>query len=117
MIENDEILNRRIFGIHFTPIEIFNKYILPQISNIIYNYTWFDLYCGEGNLILPILNLIPKENRQLFFKEHILCYDISQDAVNKAIDNAISYGIPKDLAKENIIVRDTIKDYPNIITK
>ena len=114
---NNENLNRRIFGIHFTPIKIFNEYILPQINNIIYNYTWIDLYCGEGNLILPILNLIPKENRQSFFKEHILCYDISQEAVNKAIDNAVSYGIPKDLAKENIRVKDTLKEYPNIISK
>jgi hypothetical protein len=117
MIENDEILNRRIFGIHFTPIEIFNKYILPQINDIIYNYIWVDLYCGEGNLILPILNLIPKEDRQSFFKEHILCYDISEDAIRKAIDNAISYGIPKDLAEENIKIKDTLKEYPNITRK
>ena len=38
---------------------------------------WIDLYCGEGNLILPILNLIPKQDRQSFFKEHVLCYDIN----------------------------------------
>ena len=59
-INDNENLNRRIYGIHFTPIEIFNEYILPQICNILYNYTWIDLYCGEGNLILPILNLIPE---------------------------------------------------------
>ncbi|MEM4295771.1 MAG: N-6 DNA methylase, partial [Candidatus Anstonellales archaeon] len=108
---------RRIFGMHFTPIEIFNEYILPQIKSVLYKYTWIDLFCGEGNLILPILNLIPYQDRRLFFKEHILCYDISSDAVNKAINTAINYGIPEDLAKENIKVRDTLKDYPEINSK
>jgi hypothetical protein len=115
-MNKDENLNRRIYGIHFTPIEIFNAYILPQIGNILYDYTWIDLYCGEGNLILPILNLIPKQDRQSFFKEHILCYDINPKAVEKAVDNAVSYGIPKDLAEENIKVEDTLKNYPNIIS-
>jgi hypothetical protein len=115
-MNKDENLNRRIYGIHFTPIEIFNAYILPQIGNILYDYTWVDLYCGEGNLILPILNLIPKQDRQSFFKEHILCYDINPKAVEKAVDNAVSYGIPKDLAEENIKVEDTLKNYPNIIS-
>ena len=113
----DENLNRRIYGIHFTPIEIFTKYILPQISNILYNYTWIDLYCGEGNLILPILNLIPKEDRQSFFKDHILCYDVNPEAVEKAINNAMNYGISKDLAEKNITVRDTLKNYPDMISK
>jgi len=116
MIENAN-LNRRIFGIHFTPIEIFNEYILPQIRPYIYNHTWVDLYCGEGNLILPILNLIPESDRPLFFREHILCFDIKEDAVNKAINNAIKYGIPEELARKNIKVRDTLKDYPEINNK
>ncbi len=116
-MKEDENLNRRIYGIHFTPIEIFNDYILPQISNILYNYMWIDLYCGEGNLILPILNLIPKQDRQSFFKEHVLCYDINPEAVKKAIDNAVSYGISKNLAEKRIIVKDTLNDYPSIISK
>ena len=113
-MENNENLDRRIYGIHFTPIEIFNEYILPQIQKYIYNYKWVDLFCGEGNLIFPILNLIPEQDRFLFFKEHILCFDINQEAVNKAINNVIHYGIPKELARENIRVRDTLKDYPEI---
>ena len=113
-MENNKNLDRRIYGIHFTPIEIFNEYILPQIQNNIYNYRWVDLFCGEGNLILPILNLVPEEDRPLFFKEHILCFDINNEAVDKAINNAINYGIPKKLAIENIRVRDTLKNYPEI---
>ena len=113
-MENNEKIHRRIYGIHFTPIEILNQYILPQIQNFIYDYKWVDLFCGEGNLILPILNLIPKEDRPLFFKEHILCFDINQQAVDRAINNATEYGIPRELAKENIMVRDTLKDYPEI---
>ena len=111
---NNEILDRRIYGIHFTPVEIFNEYILPQIQNYIYDYKWVDLFCGEGNLIFPILNLIPEQDRFLFFKEHILCFDINQEAVDKAINTVIGYGISKELARENISVRDTIKDYPEI---
>ena len=116
-MDNNGSLDRRIFGIHFTPIEIFNEYMLPQIQNYIYNYKWIDLFCGEGNLILPILNIVPKQDRPLFFKEHISCFDINQEAVDKAIDNAYNYGIPKELARENIKVRDTLKDYPEINSK
>ena len=116
-MDNNGNLDRRIFGIHFTPIEIFNEYMLPQVHNYIYNYKWIDLFCGEGNLILPILNIVPKQDRPLFFKEHISCFDINQEAVDKAINNAFNYGIPKELARENIKVRDTLKDYPEINSK
>jgi hypothetical protein len=46
---------RRTYGEHLTSISIFQKFILPEIEKDIYNYRWVDLFCGEGNLILPIL--------------------------------------------------------------
>jgi len=51
---------RREFGAHMTSIDVFKKFIFPEIKNILYNYTWVDLFAGEGNLILPILDEIPK---------------------------------------------------------
>ena len=62
---------RRTFGEHLTSKKIFYEYILPYIRDILYDYIWVDLYAGEGNLILPILKLIPEPERIDFFKERI----------------------------------------------
>lgn len=104
--------NRREFGAHLTSIDIFKKFIFPEIKNVLYKYSWVDLFAGEGNLILPILEAIPKGKRTNFFKEHIFLFDIQKEMVDKSIANAGAYGIPYSVAKENIQIRDTLKGYP-----
>ncbi|MEM3561584.1 MAG: SAM-dependent DNA methyltransferase, partial [Nitrososphaerota archaeon] len=96
-------------------IQIFKEYILPEIKDDLYRYVWVDLFAGEGNLILPILEIIPENNRIEFFKKHIFLFDIQEGLVNKAIDNAVKYGVPREIAQENIYQRDTIKDYPSFL--
>ncbi len=104
---------RREFGAHITSIDIFKKFIFPEIKDILYNYSWVDLFCGEGNLILPILEAIPKNKRIEFFKEHLFLFDIQKEMVEKSIENATKkYGIPYEIAKNNIQLKDTLKDYP-----
>jgi type I restriction-modification system DNA methylase subunit len=104
---------RREFGAHLTSIDIFKKFIFPEIKNILYKYTWVDLFCGEGNLILPILEAIPQNKRVDFFKNHILLFDIQKEMVEKSIANAKKYGIPYEIAKNNIQLRDTLQNYPD----
>jgi len=106
---------RRIYGEHLTSIQVFERYILLEIKDKLYSYLWADLFCGEGNLILPILNLIPPENREIFFLKHIILFDIQEEMVEKAVRNACDYGIPEDIARQRIMIRDTIKDYPTFI--
>ncbi len=106
---------RRTYGEHLTSIGIFKKFILPEIEREIYNYRWVDLFCGEGNLILPILELVPEGKRIEFFKKHIFLFDIQKELVEKSILNALKYGIPKEIAQRNIIQRDTLKNYPTFI--
>jgi hypothetical protein len=105
-------IKRRTYGEHLTPIQIFEEFILPEIKDYIHQYIWVDLFAGEGNLILPILNLIPEHQRIEFFKKHIFLFDIQKELVEKAICNAERYGIPSEVAQKNICQRDTIKDYP-----
>jgi len=106
---------RRIYGEHLTSIHIFNKFILPKIRRDIYKYRWVDLFAGEGNLILPILSLVPESKRVEFFREHIFLFDLQHEMVEKSVSNACKYGIPEKLARKNIVQRDTIKDYPTFI--
>jgi len=106
---------RRIYGEHLTSIQVFERHILPEIKDKLYSYLWADLFCGEGNLILPILNLVPPEKRETFFLKHIILFDIQEEMVEKAVKKACSYGIPEDIARQRIMIRDTIKDYPTFI--
>jgi len=91
---------RREFGAHLTSIDIFKKFIFPEIKDILYKYVWVDLFCGEGNLILPILEVVPKRKRENFFKEHIFLFDIQKEMVKKSIKNAQKYGISPDLSRK-----------------
>lgn len=107
--------NRREYGAHLTSIDIFKKFILPEIKDSLYKYLWVDLFAGEGNLILPILELIPREKRIEFFKKHIFLFDVQKEMVEKSIKNAVNYGISREVARGNIKQRDTIKEYPTFI--
>lgn len=104
---------RREFGAHLTSVDIFKKFIFPEIKSVLYNYSWIDLFAGEGNLILPILEAIPRNKRIEFFKEHIFLFDIQKEMVEKSIKNAKNYGIPYEIAKNNIQLRDTLQNYPD----
>jgi hypothetical protein len=105
--------SRREFGAHLTSIDIFKKFIFPEIKDLLDKYIWVDLFAGEGNLILPILEAIPQNMRVEFFKEHIFLFDIQKEMVQKAIENAKKYGIPYELSKNNIQLKDTLQDYPD----
>ncbi|MCS7123056.1 MAG: N-6 DNA methylase [Candidatus Aenigmarchaeota archaeon] len=110
-------IETKIYGEHFTPVDIFQKFIFPYIKDRIYDHIWVDLFAGEGNLILPILNTIPTKERIDFFIENIFLFDIQEKNVYKAIEKAQTYGIPEDIAKEKIIQKDTLKDYPQQLLK
>ena len=114
-LQSNERAKRRKFGLHFTSIDIFYKYIFPEIKNFLDNYIWVDLFAGEGNLILPILNKIPVEQRESFFQNHIYLFDIQKDMVQKCIENAGKYGIPKQIAARNIKIRDNLETFPQIL--
>ncbi|MFX1389183.1 MAG: SAM-dependent DNA methyltransferase, partial [Promethearchaeota archaeon] len=86
-----------------------------EIQDKLWHYTWIDLYAGEGNLILPILKSISSKDKVKFFKGHIFLFDIHQEMVNKCIDNAQKFGIPLEVAKNNIKVRNNLKKFPTFL--
>ncbi len=100
---------------HLTPIDVFEKYIYPEIKHHLYDYIWVDLFAGEGNLVLPILKYVPEKMRVSFFERQMYLFDIQSEMVEKAIKRAESYGIPREVAEKNIQVRDTLKNYPTFI--
>lgn len=74
---------RRIFGEHLTPVYIFKEFILPEIKHCLHDYIWVDLFAGEGNLILPVLELIDNEKRIEFFRKHMYLFDIQSELVER----------------------------------
>lgn len=111
----EESKRRRKYGEHLTPVEIFHKFILPDIIDKLTEYLWVDLFAGEGNLILPILNYVDISCRIDFFKQHIFMSDIQRDMIDKSIANAEGFGIPENIARQNIVQRDSIKEYPTFL--
>ncbi|MFX1393067.1 MAG: N-6 DNA methylase [Promethearchaeota archaeon] len=109
--------DRRTLGVHLTSVDIFLKYIFPEIKGKIGKYIWVDLYAGEGNLVLPILNEITPEERVSFFKNHIYLFDIQSEMIQKCIKNAKSYGIPIEIARKNIKVRNNLENFPMNLKK
>jgi len=106
--------HKRLFWQHLTNKKIFIKYILPEIKQDLFNYVFVDYYAWEWNLILPILKFIKKKKRVEYFKNHIFLFDIQDELVNKAIENAWHYWIPKEVAKQNIKQNDSLSVYPKI---
>ncbi len=107
--------HRRSLGVHLTSRDIFLKYIFPEIKDKLWEHTWIDLYAGEGNLILPILNSISIEKRIQFFMEHIFLFDIQPEMIKKCVNNAEKYGIPSKIAIKNIELRDNLETFPKFL--
>jgi len=112
-----ERMRRRVYGEHLTSVEVFKQFILPAIKDRLDDFVWVDLFAGKGNLVLPMLDLVPRGERADFFKTHIFLFDVQKELVEESIKNAISYGIPKEIAEKNIAQRDTIENYPGFVAK
>ncbi|MHA1775252.1 MAG: N-6 DNA methylase [Promethearchaeota archaeon] len=104
--------HRRKYGQHFTSTHIFHELIFPRIKSHLNQYIWVDLFAGAGNLVLPILEYIPKSERVKFFQNHIFLCDIQQKCVEEIINNAKKYEIPEEIARNNIFLWDSLKSYP-----
>jgi hypothetical protein len=112
---DDEKSRRRTLGTHMTSIDIFSEFIYPEVKEKLQCYIWVDLYAGEGNLILPLLNAIDIEKREDFFREHIYLFDIQKKMVTNCIKNAKEYGISESIARNNIQVRDNLESFPDFL--
>jgi len=112
---NQKVDRYRLFGQHFTSEDVFNEFIFPEIKDNLYDYKFVDLFGGEGNLILPILKNIPEDKRIEYFRKHIFLFDVQAEIVDSAIKKAENYGIPKEIAVENIKCLDTLQYYPEFL--
>ncbi|MHB1708077.1 MAG: N-6 DNA methylase [Thermoplasmataceae archaeon] len=108
---------RRNFGSHLTPVDIFEDYIYPSISDKLFDYAWTDNFCGEGNLILPMLEHVDEAHRIQFFEDHVFLSDVSEDAVMRSQEKAAGYGIPTEIAEKNISINDGLRAFPKFKTK
>ncbi|MEM0155294.1 MAG: SAM-dependent DNA methyltransferase [Thermoplasmataceae archaeon] len=112
-----EKTRRRSLGYHLTPVDVTNKYILPEIRNQVLSYSWTDNFCGDGNLIFPILGQIEPDKRASFFRDHLFLSDIRPEAVENCRETAMKYGIPEEYARRNIFLNDGLASFPMIRTK
>ncbi|MHB1440044.1 MAG: N-6 DNA methylase [Cuniculiplasma sp.] len=107
-----EMAFRRDSGSHSTTSELFRDFILPMIGSRVRTCSFMDLFCGEGNLILPILEYIPPEERTDYFKKNIFLVDKYQDKIEKCIRNVEELGVEEKVAEENIFCMDSLNGFP-----
>lgn len=104
-------------GSFYTPDEVFNRYILPKIRDVLWSYTWLDLYCGRGDLIMPILKAVDESRRNEFFDEHVRCFDIDEKALGLFAERLRQLGIEERLINKNLIQEDTLQQFPKLSFK
>ena len=109
---NQKRLPKRKQGAFYTPTELFDKYIYPEISDILWDYTWIDLFCGRGDLIIPLLSHIDPRERADFFAGHIKCFDVDLTALKRLSNRLKSMGIPDDIIERNLMQADTLEQFP-----
>jgi len=111
-------LHRKKHGIHYTPSDVFREHILPRIRDSLEEYTWIDLYCGEGNLILPLLDDIKDDReRNRFFEDHVRGFDIDSTALDTFSSRLRELGIDETLLERNIREADTLAGFPDFETQ
>jgi len=110
-VAETKLLKRKL-GVFYTPEEVFDKYIMPKVEPLLWNYTWIDLYCGKGDLIIPLIKCVDEEKRSDFFKHHVKCFDIDENSLSIFRERLREIGIDEDVIRRNIIQRDTLISFP-----
>lgn len=103
------------YGEHLTPLDVFERYIKPEVEKRLYDYIWTDMFAGEGNLIIPLLELVPEGHRVGFFRERVFLFDLQEKMVRKTALRLKKLGIPEEVVLKNVQVRDSIKEYPTFL--
>lgn len=114
---SSEKLTKKKRGQFYTPSELIKTFLLPEIRSMLWQRTWVDLYCGEGNLLLPLIEDIEVGKRELFFQEHIRGFDIEGAALEKFGGKLIQMGISEEIIRRNLKQLDTLTSFPLIEAK
>jgi len=106
-------LQKRKIGAFYTPEGIFDKYILPKIETLLWEYTWIDLYCGKGDLIIPIVKCINENKRDLFVEQHIKCFDIDEKALSIFKERLRNLNVKEEVIERSVVQMDTLEKFPD----
>jgi hypothetical protein len=104
--------SQRDFGAFLTPEGIFERFISPRLEGRGEDFLWVDMYAGQGNLVLPLLDRVPESERDAFFSDHILLFDIQPQMVRDCRRRAVERGVDPALARKNIQRADSLSSTP-----
>ncbi|MDW8359221.1 MAG: N-6 DNA methylase [Candidatus Caldarchaeum sp.] len=100
-------------GSFYTPDEVFERYILPRVRDVLWSFTWVDLYCGRGDLVAPLVRAVDVDERNEFFSEHVRCFDIDEQALSTFAARLVELGVNKQLVERNLKQADTLLKFPD----
>jgi hypothetical protein len=73
----------------------------------------YDAFAGNGDLIFGLMRWLPDDDaRAQWFSAHAFLYDVRPEAVERMQERAVALGVPIDIARERIRVRDTLAKPP-----
>ena len=107
-----KVAGNRNYGEHLTPGRIVREYIVPWVMPDLFRYAIVDMFCGEGDMVIPLLELVPAEKRAEFVSGRVWLYDIQERMVSRTVERLLSIGIPARIAESKVMVRDTLENYP-----
>jgi hypothetical protein len=84
-----------------------------MVAHAMETHIVYDAFAGDGDLIFGLMRWLPNDDaRAQWFRTHAFLYDVRPEAVDRMRDRAIALGVPTDIARERIRVRDTLAEPP-----
>jgi len=84
-----------------------------MVAHAMETHTVYDAFAGDGDLIFGLMRRLPDdESRARWFGAHAFLYDVRPEAVERMRERAIALGVPIDIARERIRIRDTLAKPP-----
>jgi hypothetical protein len=103
----------QLYGVYRTPERVACETIYPMVARSMETHIVYDAFAGDGDLIFGLMRWLPDADaRARWFGAHAFLYDVRPEAVEHMRERAIALGVPKDIARERIRVRDTLAKPP-----
>lgn len=96
-------------GIHYSP-EDFYPHLRPYLLPHLHSHRFVDLFGGQGNLLLPLVQEVPPGERNAWAERHLLLVDLREEAVERARVRLVASGLTPETARRVARRGDSLRE-------